>query len=296
MYAIMAQNMKVHMSSSDHYQVVPGDDPNEYSNVYIPSDSASCSSLDENEHNHDVEGEMTYPQDLLGVSWGSYLYSGPPTRGGHGPQNSFKRNVLQDGTTLNPTSISDQSTDVVPMDPLAATNVHGILRAPQAKDVTAQSKQTHQTKTVKIMHEEPPERVDSQLLFTKLQSLIKSLSDCELELEKCGLETVPVENSVFSGLKLKEFLKHIQDSKDDKSIISGRVMLDVIEYLQDIAERLMRQGKKLNEQALFLQRTGRQLGRNHQNLLEEQAMLELVTERTQGQLEKEKVQGIYSHL
>lgn len=276
-------------------QIVPEDGPVEYSNVYIPSDSASCSSLDESDHNHDVEGKISYPQDLLGVSWGSYLYSGPPTargRNDHGPQSSFQsKDVCTDAT-----NIKDNS-NIVTVGQIGNSTLHGILRVSQGKETPAHLMQTsHQTKTVKLLCEEAHGHVNSQLLYSKLQDLVKCLSDSKTELEKCGLDTAPLANSLLAVLEVKEsaptHIKSSNDSDGNKSTMlskSDRVLHDVIYYLKETTKQQVKQGKKLNEQALFLQKAGKQIGRNHQNLLEEQAVLELATERAREQLEKEKV-------
>jgi hypothetical protein len=63
---------------------------------------------------------------------------------------------------------------------------------------------------------------------------------------------------------------------------SDKLLLhDVIDYLGEMAKRLAKQGRKLNEQALFLQRTDKQLGRNQQSFMEEQALLTQAAERAQ---------------
>lgn len=294
----MAQKLPT-LGSASNYQIVPEDGPVEYSNVYIPSNSDSqCSSLDESDHNNNVEGKITYPQDLLGVSWGSYLYSGPPTARGRNDQGSQVSNSCQSKDVCkDATKIKD---NLVAMDQIGDSTLHGILRVPQVNETPAHLKQTsHQTKTVKLLCGEAHEHVHCQLLHSKLQGLVKCLSDCKNELERCGFESVPLANSLLVTLKTKESasanFKSSKDTDNNKLTTvstSDKVLHDIIEYLRETAKQQVKQGKKLNEQALFLQKAGRQLGRDHQSLLEEQAMLELATERAREHLEKETV-GIY---
>ena len=294
----MTQKLPTLGSASNIYQdqIVPEDGPIEYSNVYIPSNSDSCSSLDESDHNHNVEGKMTYPQDLLGVSWGSYLYSVPPTARGRNDQGSQILNSFQSKDVCTDATNANLKDNIVAMDQVGNSTLHGILRVPQVNETPAQLKQSsHQAKTVKLLCEEAHEHVDSQLLHSKLQGLVKCLSDCKNELERCGFESVPLANSLLVTLKVKESassnFKNSKDTDNNKLAMvseSEKVLHDVIEYLRRTAEQQVKQGKKLNEQALFLQKAGRQLVRNHQNLLEEQAMLELATERDREQLEKKR--------
>ena len=285
----MAQRLKAHthvnFNNSLHEQVIPEEGTVVYSNTYTPSSSISSSSLDDKEQNSDHEGKFQYPQELLGMSWGSYLHSGPPTR----VQTSTK--------TKAAIVVSDQPSKHNAVTAQSGTEVHGILRTLQVPvnddEATAQAIKhaQHPAKTVKLAckldNSEPKE---SQLhLIQKLQALIKSLSDCNAELERHGLETLPLEPPSSLLSKLERDKRPEGDDNKDTGSLSNKLIHDVIEYLGEMAKRLVKQGRKLNEQALFLQRTGRQLGRNQQSFMEEQVLLAQAAERAQEQLMIEKV-------
>ena len=273
-------------------EVIPEDGAISYSNVYVSSSSVSSSSLnsEDAERSHDGSGKINYPQDLLGVSWGSYLHSGPPTRAGDDQaelQATSKANALH----LKAAMTTHPPVSLVTVQP--SGNVQGILRGHPVKETAQPIKHTNPEKTVKIMCKDIPKQEVDELLLIKLRDLIKSLSECR---ETYDLETVPIPNSLLSALEdcAKTKATKIKPHKDVDSMTSStfnKILHDIVEYLKETVERLAKQGKKLNEQALFLQRTGKQLGRNHQSLLEEQAMLELASETVKQQLDKEKVAG-----
>ena len=295
----MAQKLKAHthvnFNSSLHEQVIPEEGTVVYSNTYIPSSSVSSSSLDEEERNSDNEGKFQYPQELLGMSWGSYLHSGPPTR----VQTSTKAKgaaavVVNDPPTkYYDSTLTDSPAKTATNQSSTDTEVHSILRRLKVpvndndEEATKAVKQAqHPAKTVKLVCETDNSEPQDSQLYRKLRALIKSLSDCNAELERYGLETIPFDSpcSLLSRLERDE-----GDSSKDAGSISDKLIHDVIEYLGEMAERLMKQGRKLNEQALFLQRTGKQLGKNQQSFMEEQALLAQAAEITQEQLMLEKV-------
>ena len=291
----MAQRLKAHthvnFDNSLHEQVIPAEGTVVYSNTYIPSSSSSSSSLDDKEQNSDHEGKFQYPQELLGMSWGSYLHSGPPTR-------------VQTSTTTKAATVSDQppkhnavtaDSPVKMATTRSSTEFHGILRTLQVPvnddEATAQAIKhaQHPAKSVKLACKvDNSEPKDSQL-HLKLRALIKSLSDCNAELERHGLETIPLEPPSLFLSKLERDRRPEGDDNKDAGSLSDKLIHDVIEYLGEMAKRLVKQGRKLNEQALFLQRTGKQLGRNQQSFMEEQALLAQAAERAQEQLMIEKV-------
>ncbi|MCG8622505.1 MAG: hypothetical protein MJE68_10995, partial [Proteobacteria bacterium] len=170
--------------------------------------------------------------------------------------------------------------------------VHGILRTLQVPVNDSGEESTkvvkHPAKTVKLVCEIDKSESTSKdnHLYLKLQALTKSLTDCKVELERCGLETMPLESP--SSLLERDRRPRGDDDKEAE-LLSDKLIHDVIEYLREMAKGLAKQGRKLNEQALFLQRTGKQLGRNQQSFMEEQALLTQAAERAQEQLIIEKV-------
>ena len=269
-------------------RLIPEEAHLDYSNVYISSGSSNSSTSldkDEAEIEHDTGEKIQYPQDLLGASWGSYLHSGPPTRAGHGAQRDVKAKLREINTMLN-----DADTGSTGLG--QGEGVHGILRALPVKHTTQHKQGVHPAKSVKLVCEDQSKQEDSQYLLEKLQGLLKALSECKAELEKCGLETAPLASTLLSLEKFNPGQDSQGVSKQDDH---GRLLSDIIEYLSKITESLAKEGRQLNEQALFLQKAGKQLGKNHMSLLEEQAILEQAIQRAQEQLRLEKVSEIGKH-
>ena len=305
----MAQRLKAHthvnFNNGLHEQVIPEGGSVDYSNTYIPSSSASSTSLDGEEHNSDLNGgRFHYPQDLLGMSWGSYLHSGPPTR----VQSSTKaKGAVATEPDSPPEHIAVMDSPLIKMaTDQRSTEVHGILRTPQMPvrhdhETTPQAtKHTrYPAKTVKLVCEDDHSSLqDDNQLYLKLHNLIKSLSDCNVELQRYGLERIPLGSPSSLLSRLESARNPEGDSNKDSSsvLFPNKLIYDVIEYLGEMAKRLVKQGRKLNEQALFLQRTGKQLGRNQQSFMEEQTLLAQAAERAQEQLIKQKVSmRIVSH-
>ena len=297
----MAQRLKAHthvnFNNSQHEQMIPEEGAIVYSNTYIPSSSASCSSLDGEDHNSDHdEGRFQYPQELLGMSWGSYLHSGPPTRVQTSTKAKGAAAMFNDPSPKHNAVTDSQFTKIAANQ--RNTEVHGILRTLQVPvnddETTAQAvKRTqHPAKTVKLVCEVDDSEQNNSQLYQKFQALIKSLIDCNAELERYGLETIPMESpsSLLSRLERARKPEELEDNKSSViASFSDRLIHDIIEYLGEMAKRLAKQGRKLNEQALFLQRTGKQLGRNQQSFMEEQTLLAQAAETAQEQLLIEKV-------
>ena len=299
----MAQRLKanahVNFNDSLHEQVVPEEDTAVNSYTYIPSSSASTSSLDDDEpQTSDHEGKFQYPQELLGMSWGSYLHSGPPTRVQTSTKAKGAAMVVSHPPIKHNTVTDSQPTETAPNQSgtETETEVHGILRTLQVPVNDSGEESTkvikHPAKTVKLVCEVDKSELtskDNNHLYLKLQALTKSLTDCKVELERCGLEIMPLESPSSLLSRLERDRRPRGDDDKEAGSLSDKLIHDVIEYLREMAKGLAKQGRKLNEQALFLQRTGKQLGRNQQSFMEEQALLTQAAERAQEQLIIEKV-------
>ena len=299
----MAQRLKanahVNFNDSLREQVVPEEDTAVNSYTYIPSSSASTSSLDDDEpQTSDHEGKFQYPQELLGMSWGSYLHSGPPTRVQTSTKAKGAAMVVSHPPIKHNTVTDSQPTETAPNQSgtETETEVHGILRTLQVPMNDSGEESTkvvkHPAKTVKLVCEVDKSELtskDNNHLYLKLQALTKSLTDCKVELERCGLEIMPLESPSSLLSRLERDRRPRGDDDKKAGSLSDKLIHDVIEYLREMAKGLAKQGRKLNEQALFLQRTGKQLGRNQQSFMEEQALLTQAAERAQEQLIIEKV-------
>ena len=254
--------MKSHFySSSLSGQPIPEEDE-----VLAYMTSSSCSSLEENENGC----SFRYPPDLLGVSWGSYLQSDPPTRAGRSPKK----------VVINTTQKPLQSTPHLP--PADQAPTRSILRTPVAKESTAVRKPPGE-----LLSEPHP-------LLHELHVLIDEITSSREEMGRRGIDTAPLSNFCDS-LKTENFdLKQLADqlgTKQDtgKEVLLGGVLKVIIRFLRAVLRSIVEEGKRLQEQATFLQRTGKQLSKLQQNFMKEQEEAQQAVENTKAHLALEKV-------
>lgn len=225
--------------------------------------SSSCSSLEENENG----SSFRYPPDLLGVSWGSYLQSDPPTRAGRSPKK----------VVINTTPKPPQSTQHLP--PADKVPARSILRTPVAKE--------GRKLPVEALSEAHP-------LMHELHVLIKEVTSGREELKKYGIDTTPLTNFCDSltteNYDLKQLVDQLESQGDvRKDVILGGVLKLVIQFLRSVLQSIVEEGKRLQEQATFLQHTGKQLNKLQENFMKEQEEVQQAVEDTKVQLALEKV-------
>ena len=247
--------MKSHFyNSSLSGRPIPEDDVlDEYS-------SSSCSSLEGQN-----DSSFTYPQDLLGTSWGSYLHSVPPTAG------RSSRKVV-----INPDPQPFQNK----LPPVSADQAspRGILRTPVAKDVG-----------------ETSPKVQPHPLLQELQSLVSAVIGVKDKLGQDGMDNSPLsslcDTLVTTHYELKQTLEQMSHSSDSSTdLLSSGFLQLVIKCLKTILQSLCEQGEKVQEQAVFLQQAGKQLSRNQRDFLKEHEELQCAIERSRAQLVIEKVE------
>lgn len=238
--------------------------------------SSSGSSLSSHSH-HGEDGGESYPADLLGMSWGSYLNSGPPTRhGGGSPMRlSMRKNKANQ-----------------PKDQLwSSTAGHEDL--PQTKSEAEMGKGSSKRPEASANEPHP--------LLQHLQGLMTVLIRSKRELSKCGLDVTSLSTLCSSTLSshndLKELVKTLsqEDTNYNEILLSSDLVHNLIEYMRDILNGLISQGRKLNVQAAYLQQTARQLNRDQKDAIREQkAALEDI-ENAKAQLEMERVSNVIIH-
>lgn len=219
------------------------------------SDSESCSSLDQ----HQASG---YPVDLLGVSWGSYLYSSPPTRG--------------EGKT-------DQELSG-PKLPVSHGEVTGSSR--ERPDPVGKTSPT----IAEAANEPHP-------LMQHLQGLMTVMARSKAELIKCGLDVsslTPLCNATTaSHRELQELMAALGSGPEcNTALLSSDLVHNLVEYLKEVLQGLVAQGKKLNVQAAFLQQTAKQLSRGQQESLKQQKEIQDAIKASRSQLDLEKVHAL----
>ena len=250
---IFVIKMKAHVfSSSLSGCPIPEDGELDY---MAAAAGTSYSSLDGQEEDASDDGGVRYPSDLLGASWGSYLHpSAPPTRTGQ----AFKKVAVK--TTSGHSQNKPVSASADSIKEGGAENGHPSL-----------------------------------LLLQELQALTTVVSSCKAELTRCGIDTSPLKvvvEPLFDSLKevLHQCAKQADATRQSGlELVSIDVLHQVAEYMSSVVSSLLAQGQKMHEQAVLLQRTGKQLAHTQQSFLLDQQELQQVMKNARVQLDRDKV-------
>lgn len=249
--------MKSHLyNSSVSGRPIPEDDVLEW------AAGSSSTSLDEQEES------FKYPQDLLGTSWGSYLHSLPPTAG-----QSSRRVVINTTPQTVQTKLPPLSTPSAVQSP-----TRGILRTPLVKEGDPRGRK------LSSRADEP------HPLLSDLQSLFDTLATAKEKIGECGVSNSPLAALCDSLLGLRSDLKQavstmVSSSSDANN---SKVLSVLLGLFKRIIHGLAKQGKKLQEQAVFLQQMGKQLSRSQGDFMKEQEEVQHALESARAQLMIEK--------
>jgi chromosome segregation ATPase len=132
-------------------------------------------------------------------------------------------------------------------------------------------------------------------LLEHLQGLMTALTRSKQELRKCGLDVTPLTTLCNATLESHRDLRQIVESlakggtNCSDVIITSDLMHNLVEYIREVLQGLISQGRKLNVQAAFLQQTAKQLNRQQQECLKEQARCQEVIDNDRTRLNQEKV-------
>ncbi len=219
----------------------------------------------------DTGGE-SYPADLLGMSWGSYLNSGPPTR--HGGGSPMRLSMKKTAATQQNEPNEGVS---------SSTAVTGHLEGAKTEGESGES-------MPEASANEP------HPLLQHLQGLVTVLIRSKRELSKCGLDVTSLSTLCSSTLAshsdLKQLVKTLsqEDVKNyNEIVISSDLVHNLVEYMREVLNGLISQGRKLNVQAAYLQQTARQLDKSQQEAVKEQKAALQDVENARAQLDLERV-------
>lgn len=219
------------------------------------SDAGSCSSgssLSSLDSQHQ-DTAADYPSDLLGMSWGSYLNSGPPTRTGGQLRTALE---AADGE-----------------------------EAPQDSSPKALSVEN----PVMTANDEPhPLLQHLEGLMTTLIRSKKELSQCGLDVSPL----TPLCNATLSSHDdLKQLVKTLSmvGTSCNNTVVTSDLVHNLVEFLRGVLNGLTDQGKKLRVQAAFLQQTARQLSRSRLEWEREQSRCQEEINKARRQLDLDRV-------
>ena len=209
------------------------------------------------EENDFQAGGSTYPVDLLGVSWGSYLHSTPPSR--------------SDGLEVSEERSPENGTGKEKYSP-----------TPGSFGAAAKASGTGGSAS---KHKEP------HPLLVQMGELMKEIVRSKEELANNGLDT---SLSSLSDLSLESQYNLLQMTMKGKpntnqALTDFGVLENTIKYLREVVKHLVEQGRRSGKQAHFLQNTARKLNENHQKTLNEQKSIQQVIREDRAMLEAERV-------
>ena len=247
----------------------------EYSEEESESSTNTSSSCSEDY----PQGTATsYPTDLLGVSWGSYLYSGPPTRAGaHDEPSSPARKIANNSSNQVSTTL-EHITPANTLQPNQETS----------QDVVESCRQN------KISKPQGSKGTEPHPLLQHLEGLVSALITSRKELTKYGMDVTHLtplsDNTLASHYDLKKIMGALSTQRNcNEVIISSDLLHNLVEYLREVINGLVKQGKKMDVQAGFLERMAKQLNRNQQKYFDEQREVQESIINNRAQLDIERV-------
>lgn len=191
-----------------------------------------------------------YPADLLGVSWGSYLCSTPPTR--QEEQRGSPQMTEKEGNLRDPRSSEREQNTAPELEPHPLLQqIDGLMAA-----------------LVKSKEE--------LIKFGMDSTALSSLSDATLSSHRNLKQLV----SALSGEGENQILPVIN---------TADLLQTLVEYLREVLTGLVSQGNKLNIQAGLLQRTAKQFSKHEQKSLKDQKDIQDAISNTAAQLDIERV-------
>ena len=98
-------------------------------------------------------------------------------------------------------------------------------------------------------------------------------------------------STLSSHSRLKELAKTLSQEETNYSsiVISSDLVHSLVEYMREVLNGLVSQGRKLNVQAAYLQQTARQLNRRQEDAIKDQKTAQQDVEYAKAQLELERV-------
>lgn len=247
------------------------------------SESSSNSSLSLDDH-LDSSNNYHYPTDPLGVSWGSYLFSVPPTRDPSGGPSTPSAQA-QERSLFGGNSAPEAKNSMTAGVPSSATPPRQL-----DKTLTLSNKAGEKESSRAADHKSN----EPHPLLQHLEGLMIALVRSKQELTKCGLDVTPLtplcDATLASHNDLKKLVKMLSmKNTGSESVISSDLVHNLVEYFREVLHGLIEQGRKVNVQAAFLQHTAKQLNRDHQRCLKEQSNTRDAIDSTKSQMELEKV-------
>ena len=217
-------------------------------------------------HGGDLEADNTfkYPPELLGTSWGSYLFSLPPTAGRSG-----RRAVISD----------EEHTQAGPKRNVRGQSQAAIDHSPPKRTIPLTPAVTNDGAVTVA------DGVDNSACqpHPLLRSLIVTLGETQKQLASCGIDSSP----------LSEACRAVETAQEEGSLHPDTATSPCAEAtakaLEGVLAAVAVQAGKMQEHAACLQLTAERLKRNQQQFAREQRELHQAMNTTLSLIMAEKV-------
>ena len=271
------------------------------------SSENSCTSLNEQDQDGYQRAGFQYPVDILGTSWGSYLHSGPPTRSGLAGACRRMMTEANDGQleqgVIKKSPVKRNRPMMAATTSLRNTVCTQDTSQPKAiigakKDLTQISEEVSQLEKLEIGNQTTKVNVHTNVthkysLLKKVQSLTEMVATSKENIAKCGINTDQLttlrDRTLGSYTDLHQLVTSRAITDDGAEVLSSGVLCEVTNYLTEVLSTLVRQSKTIQEEATFLEKTGKQLNRTQERFFKEQSQLQQAVEEDRIQLMIEKV-------
>lgn len=261
----------------------------EQDSAHSRGSSGGSSSLSEGRREEEEGNSSSYPANLLETSWGSYLNtSAPPTRTEGQLAMSLKAAKLQADMTPSEGITEEEG----------SRGLTSLLHNPTLSESEAEGKEKSGKAEGLLQEPHPHPPNEPHPLLEHLEGLMTTLNRSRLELKKCGLNVTPLTTlctaTLSSHSDLKQIVKTLVKGGTNCNdiVITSDLMHNLVEYLREVLQGLVSQGKKLNVQAAFLQQTAKQLNKQQQEWLKERASCREDMDKDRTHLDQERVRKV----
>ena len=232
----------------------------------------------------DAETVFKYPPELLGTSWGSYLFSGPPTA--HS-RSGRKVVIAEHSRTCSPGTDGRSGVRVPPAMGDQSSPKRGILRTPVLKSDHTSAVAAGESPVAPRTRATPTGATSLTQPHPLFRHLLAALQAAQEGLDSCGVDNSPLSEAC----KLVRRKQHevggttTTTTEDDAELANE-------ECVKAVLEALVLQAGKMQEHALSLQQTAAVLSRSRRQFAREQQDMQQAMEAALSYIVTQKVRNI----
>ena len=207
----------------------------------------------------------SYPAEFLSTSWGSYLFSLPPTAGRSGRR-----------MTIDSAHVGRSENEAYEMS--VSPTTHGLPSRSNHLCTVAMNARGGQNQLHPLLH-----------------SLLSALSTTQKQLASCGIDSVPLgEACRLLDSNNQVPIQQEQTNHHSPTTSTPLCSESTVRLLEHVLEALVLQAKRIQEHTNVLKRTAVQLRRNQQQFASGKQELQQAMEIALSHIMAEKVIAIFS--